>query len=102
MTKHTPTKRHLAVITGADGGMGREITLAVAAKGYTVVMVCQNEEKAEPKRREIVACTGNKSVEIMTADFCSLASVGRLADRLLQRNEPIDLLMNNAGTLDPR
>ena len=102
MTKHTPTKRNLAVITGADGGMGREITLAVAAKGYTVVMVCQNEEKAEPKRREIVACTGNKSVEIMTADFCSLASVGRLADRLLQRNEPIDLLMNNAGTLDPR
>ena len=102
MTKHPPTKRNLAVITGADGGMGREITLAVAAKGYTVVMVCQNEEKAEPKRREIVACTGNKSVEIMTADFCSLASVGRLADRLLQRNEPIDLLMNNAGTLDPR
>ena len=101
MTKHTPTKRNLAVITGADGGMGREITLAVAAKGYTVVMVCQNEEKAEPKRREIVACTGNKSVEIMTADFCSLASVGRLADRLLQRNESIDLLMNNAGTLDP-
>ena len=45
MTKHTPTKRNLAVITGADGGMGREITLAVAAKGYTVVMVCQNEVK---------------------------------------------------------
>ncbi len=38
----------------------------------------------------------------MAADFCSLASVGRLADRLYSVMSPIDLLMNNAGTLDPR
>ena len=36
-----------AIITGADGGMGTEITRAVAAAGYHVIMACYHPEKAE-------------------------------------------------------
>lgn len=43
-------ERKLAVITGADGGMGTEITRAVALAGYRVIMACCNREKAEAKR----------------------------------------------------
>lgn len=42
-------ERKLAVITGADGGMGTEITRAVALAGYRVIMACCNKEKAEAK-----------------------------------------------------
>ena len=102
MTQQSSTTKNLAVITGADGGMGREITLAIARTGYRVVMVCFNPEKAEPVRRSIIEQSGNKAIEIIQVDLCSLASVNRLAEELLQRNVAIDLLMNNAGTLDPR
>ncbi len=102
MTQQSSTTKNLAVITGADGGMGREITLAVARAGYRVVMVCFNPEKAEPVRRSIIEQSGNKAIEIIQVDLCSLASVNHLAEELLQRNVAIDLLMNNAGTLDPR
>lgn len=40
-------KQKLAVITGADGGMGMEITRAVAIAGYKVIMVCRDPEIAE-------------------------------------------------------
>lgn len=46
-------ERKLAVITGADGGMGTEITRAVALAGYRVVMACCNLEKAERKKSTV-------------------------------------------------
>lgn len=39
-------QRKLAIITGADGGMGTEITREVAKAGYRVVMACYHPEKA--------------------------------------------------------
>ncbi len=95
-------EKNWAVITGADGGMGSEITRAVATAGYPVIMVCRDAALAEPKRQEIMAATGNKNIEIMTVDLASLASVNELAEKLLQRGISISLLMNNAGTLDPK
>ena len=41
-------ERKLAIITGADGGMGMEITRAVAREGYAVIMACCSLSKAEP------------------------------------------------------
>ncbi len=89
----------LALITGADGGMGTEITRAVARAGYSVVMVCLTSSKGEERKRELIADTGNSSIEVMQADLSSMSSVKRLADALLRRGEPLGLLMNNAGTM---
>ena len=47
-------ERKLAAITGADGGMGTEITRAVAWAGYGVIMGCYSSAKAETKCREVV------------------------------------------------
>lgn len=93
-------KQKLAIITGADGGMGVEITRAVAAAGYKVVMVCRNPEAAEEKRQLIMQDTGNGALEILPVDLASLSSVASLADGLLRRGEPVALLMNNAGTME--
>ena len=93
-------ERKLAVITGADGGMGTEITRAVALAGYRVIMACCNREKAEAKREWLVKETGNPEVEVMYIDLASLASVADFAERLCARGERLALLMNNAGTME--
>ncbi len=93
-------KQGIAVITGADGGMGTEITRAVAEAGYSIIMVCYTTQKGEKVKQQIVESTGNEKIEVMQADFSSMQSVSDLADRILQKELPIALLMNNAGTLE--
>lgn len=93
-------ERKLAVITGADGGMGMEITRAVACEGYDIIMACFSLSKAEPKCRELVEETGNENIEVWQIDLASMASVRAFADRMLRQKRSIALLMNNAGTME--
>ena len=95
-------KQKLAVITGADGGMGMEITRAVAAAGYKVIMAWRDPEIAEEKRQLIMRETGNIALEIVPVNLASLSSTASFANELLQRGEVITLLMNNAGTMETR
>lgn len=95
-------KQKLAVITGADGGMGMEITRAVAAAGYKVIMACRDPEIAEEKRQLIIRETGNVALEIVPVNLASLSSTASFANELLQRGEAITLLMNNAGTMETK
>lgn len=88
-----------AVITGADGGMGREITRAVAEAGYRIVMACYHPQKAEEIRLQLISETGNPLLEICPVDLSSMDSVSSFVNRILERNISISLLMNNAGTM---
>ena len=90
----------LAIITGADGGMGTEITRAVAKAGYKIIMACYRPEKAEKVRQILVHDTGNPCIEVLGIDLSSLASVAAFAETVLKRGETIGLLMNNAGTME--
>ena len=93
-------EKKLAVITGADGGMGSEITRAVALAGYRVIMACCNLEKAEAKRKLLMKETNNEDIEVWKIDLASLESVASFADRLLSSTNRLALLMNNAGTME--
>ena len=90
----------LAIITGADGGMGTEITRAVAEAGYQVIMACCNLQRAAEKRRMLMRETGNSAIELMRIDLSSLASVADFAREIARRGQTVSLLMNNAGTLE--
>ena len=68
----------LAVITGADGGMGTEITRAAAKAGYKIVMACYRPEKAEKVKEMLVRDTGNPHIEVLGVDLSSLASAGTM------------------------
>lgn len=89
-----------AIITGADGGMGREITRAVAKAGYQIIMACYNPSKAEIVRQHLIEETGNPNLEVMAIDLSSMRSVASFAGQILERNIPVSLLMNNAGTME--
>lgn len=90
----------LAVITGADGGMGTEITRAVALAGYHVVMASCRIQKAEAVRSALLTERDDLDIEIRPLNLASLSSVAEFADKLLKEGHPVSLLMNNAGTME--
>ncbi len=90
----------LAIITGAGTGMGFEEAKAVAGKGFHTIMACHHPEAAEERQQTIVKATGNEHVEVVGIDLANLSSVRRFADQIKVRFQHLDLLMNNAGTLE--
>jgi len=85
------------VITGANSGIGKETALGIAGLGARVVMVCRNSEKGALAKEEIIRKSGNDAVDLLLADLSSLQEVRDLSNRLTDRYERLDVLVNNAG-----
>jgi NAD(P)-dependent dehydrogenase (short-subunit alcohol dehydrogenase family) len=92
----------VAMVTGANSGMGREIALALAGKGATLVMVSRNAERGEAARADVQQRTGNQAVELLVADISSLQSVRALAQQFQARHAQLHVLVNNAGVTLPK
>ena len=92
-------EKELAIITGADGGMGQEITKEIARAGYPIIMACKNAQKATPICEQIKKETGNTQIELREINLASLTSVNSFTEQLWKEGRPISRLMNNAGIL---
>jgi NAD(P)-dependent dehydrogenase (short-subunit alcohol dehydrogenase family) len=92
----------ICLITGATDGIGKVTATALARKGYAVVLAARNPAKAATVTTEIVASTGNRDVDYLTADLRSLAQVRQLADTFTLRYPRLDVLINNAGVYMPQ
>lgn len=95
-------EKETAIITGADGGMGQEITLALAKEGFRIIMACKDPVKAQPVCERIRKESGNDGIEVRGTDLTSLASVRAFAEKILSEGRPVSRLMNNAGLLTTR
>ena len=84
----------VAVITGANTGLGFETAKALADKGATVVIAVRNTDKGKQAAARI-----GGTVEVQELDLTSLASIRDAADALKSRFDRIDLLINNAGVM---
>ena len=84
-----------AAVSGATGGLGRELCRALAARGAALVLLVRNETKGAELASALAAEFPGTRAEVLVADFSSLASVGRAAAYL--RQNPPDLLIHNAG-----
>ena len=87
----------IALITGANRGIGRAIAENLARADFRTVLVCRRRPDGERAMEEIASRTGNHALEVMTADFSSLAEVKRLADEAVERHPRLHVLVNNAA-----
>ena len=91
----------VAIVTGANSGIGFETARVLAEKGATVVMACRNLVKANPKADEIRGAHPEATVEVMELDLSDLESVRRFADAFRAKHSRLDLPINNAGIMVP-
>jgi len=94
-TARIPDQRgRVAVVTGANTGLGYETARALAERGASVVLAVRDVAKGQ---RAAARLTGDVSVQAL--DLTSLDSVRTAAAALRSRFERIDLLINNAGVM---
>lgn len=89
----------VAVVTGANGGLGLETARELARRGAIVVMGARNQEKGERAVADIRGEIPGARLELRTLDLASLASVKAFAERTIAEHQDIDLLINNAGVM---
>ena len=87
----------VAIVTGANSGIGKVTAAALAGKGMRVVLVCRDKARGEAALAEIRHAHPNAHLELELAELSSIASVRALAERLLARFPVVHVLVNNAG-----
>lgn len=87
------------VITGANTGIGKEAAVDLAARGARVIIGCRNLEKGTEALKEIQDRSGNRNVFLEKLDLASLESVRTFADKILNSEPRVDILINNAGVM---
>ena len=91
--------RRVSVVTGASQGIGRELAVAFAAAGDTVVLAARNVEGLEATAAAVTAAGGEPFVA--PADVTDPAGVESMARSVLDRHGRVDVLVNNSGVGGP-
>jgi NAD(P)-dependent dehydrogenase (short-subunit alcohol dehydrogenase family) len=89
------TESTVAVVTGANRGIGRELVRQLASRDWTVVLGARDEGKGERAAREVAGTRGR--VLAWQLDVADQASVDRLASRARDETGRVDVLINNAA-----
>ena len=87
----------VAVVTGANSGVGRSATELLLDAGAEVTLVCRDRARGEQALREIERSRPGAAAALELADLSSPDAVRGLASRLTERLARIDILVNNAG-----
>jgi NAD(P)-dependent dehydrogenase (short-subunit alcohol dehydrogenase family) len=89
----------VAVVTGANTGLGLETARQLAAHGAIVVLAVRSLDKGEAAVQDITATAPGAELELESLDLASLESIRSAAARVGERHPRIDLLINNAGVM---
>ena len=87
----------VALVTGANTGIGLVTARELAARGAHVFIACRSVDRGQTAVDDIRRATGSEKVELLALDLGDFASIRACADQFLSRNLPLHLLINNAG-----
>ncbi len=90
------TRWQRALVTGSSQGIGHAFARALAARGCDLVLVARGRERLEAVANELTAAF-SVEVETLVADLTGPQGLALAEDRLEDGEQPIDLLVNNAG-----
>ncbi|MFM7314078.1 MAG: oxidoreductase [Cyanobium sp.] len=88
----------VALVTGANSGLGFETARALCRKGAVVLLACRDPERAERACRQL-ATEGRGTPEVLSLDLADLRSVRAASTDVQRRHGHLDLLINNAGVM---
>jgi NAD(P)-dependent dehydrogenase (short-subunit alcohol dehydrogenase family) len=91
----------LAVVTGANSGLGLGLATRLAVAGAEVLLPVRDSGKGEAALGRIRQEVPGARVSLRTLDLASLASVADLSEELNAEGRPINILINNAGVMAP-
>jgi NAD(P)-dependent dehydrogenase (short-subunit alcohol dehydrogenase family) len=94
-----PQPGKLALVTGANSGVGFHAALELARAGAQVILGCRSLSKANAARDRILAEVPAAQLEPAAIDLASLASIRTFAEKFLAQHRSLDLLINNAGIM---
>lgn len=89
----------VAVVTGANSGLGLESAKALAGARAHVVMAVRNQVKAESARASILEENPHASLELVSLDLGSFEHTASAAQRIASTRPVVDILINNAGLM---
>lgn len=94
-------KNSIVVITGANSGVGKAISIELAKTGALIVMLCRSKERGIKALQEVRVLSGNDSVELMLCNLGSLKSVRDFCKEFKTKYKKLNVLINNAGVTLP-
>ncbi|KAM4664085.1 retinol dehydrogenase 12 [Discoglossus pictus] len=89
----------VAIITGANTGIGKETARDLARRGARVILACRDIAKGEGAACEIRASTGNDQVVVRKLDLANTKSIREFAENIHRDEKKIQILINNAGVM---
>ncbi|KAJ9076005.1 Retinol dehydrogenase 12 [Entomophthora muscae] len=92
-------EQKVAIVTGANTGIGFETARALGKAGYRVILACRSQMKAEKAIGEILKDYPTSNLKFMELDLASFNSVRRFAEKFNEQETQLDLLINNAGIM---
>ena len=90
----------VCIVTGANTGIGEITAVQLAERGYRVLLACRSRDKTERVLSSIVSSHGQEAAQFIALDLSDLRSVRRAAEEIISRDEPVSLLVNNAGLVN--
>ncbi len=88
------------IITGGNSGIGYQAAKQLAEKGWSVTLFCRRKEAAEQACEKICQQTGNLHVDYILVDLSDMKSVRKAVEQYIQREDFLDVLINNAADFD--
>ena len=86
----------VAIVTGANSGMGMATAKALLDEGATVIMLCRSEKRGK-EAYEILTKNGNSRTYLILCDLGDYDSIRSFVRKVKKQFERIDILVNNAG-----
>ncbi len=102
MTEISKLHKNPIIITGANGGLGREITDFCLRNNKPVIMACRNTDKAERVRQDFIQKynLSLSEIAVLPLDLSSFETIINFVDTIKRNNIKPIALVNNAGTIE--